>query len=153
VKDIVRSSDRMRGGAELIPKVIVRLALASSMSATLAGCIPARLLESPGVTGTVVDSVGMRPVPGAQVRLAVKSSVSGKGGMEQSATTDESGNFSIAPKKVWSFLIAGADYFPLQDTLDVTAPGYDSANAVVRWSVTGKSSVPVGLVLLGRSAE
>jgi hypothetical protein len=147
-------SDAGMRTAQFNRRASVRLALTSGVAAVvLAGCMPARLLESPGVTGTVVEADGARPVPGATVRLVVKFTGSGKGTSEHSTTTDASGSFSIAPQKVWSVLIAGADYFPRQDTLEVMAPGYGGGKATVRWSVTGKSSVSVGLVPLERSTQ
>jgi carboxypeptidase family protein len=132
----------------------VRIALTIGVVAVLlAACMPARLLESPGVTGTVVEADGARPVPGATVRLVVKFTGSGKGTSEHSTTTDASGSFSIPPQKVWGILIAGADYFPLQDTLEVIAPGYGGGKTTVRWSVTGRPSVSVGSVSLERSTQ
>ena len=119
----------------------------------LAACIPARLLDTPGISGTVMDAEGERPIPGATVRLAIKSSGFGRSPVQQSTVTTAAGTFAIPPGKKWSVLIAGADYIPLRDNVEVVAPGYEAATAAVTWSVTGRSTVSIGSVRLEKVSQ
>jgi hypothetical protein len=131
-------------------KAVLAILLSVSL---LSGCIPARLLDTPGISGTVVDAERGQPISGATVQLTIQWSGLGRSSTQQSTVTTDTGAFAIAPRKKWSVLIAGADYFPMHDSFEVVAPGYKVATASIDWSVTGRSTVSVETVRLERVAQ
>src|SRR5215471_16285477 len=103
----------------------------------LAGCIPARFLENPGVSGKVVSADSGAPIADATVRLELKNTGHATGPAILSTVTDSSGAFEIAPRKKWGIMILAADYFPMTDHVEISADGYRPR----RWTFTGLSPV------------
>jgi hypothetical protein len=115
----------------------------------LAGCIPFRFVDTPGITGTVVGVDHEQPIAGATVQLDLKHSGYSAEPIQMGATTDASGMFEIAPHRIWSVMLAGGEYaLPRLDKVRVSAPGFSVATIDLRWSVVGKSITSLGVVRL-----
>jgi hypothetical protein len=99
------------------------LAVALVFTIACGGCIPARVVEVAGASGTVIDAVSQAPIGGATVHCRETPEVV--------AQTDPSGHFSIPPRKFWRVVPLGSDWLSKSCGLVVSAPNYSSSSQVV----------------------
>jgi hypothetical protein len=115
----------------------------------LAGCMPFRFVDTPGITGTVVGENSEQPIADATVELDLKHSGYSAEPIQLGATTDASGMFEIAPHRKWGVMLAAGEYaLPRLDTVRVSAPGFEMVTIELRWTVVGDATTSLGVVRL-----
>ncbi len=115
-------------------------------AALLAGCWPARFVEQPEVRGTVLSAQTHEPIAGARVALAStfqpeRTSV---------VTTDANGNFEIRAVHDWKLYSPLGEGWPVPGLIEVSAKGFVPQQQPLAWSMTGRSKINVGTILLLR---
>jgi hypothetical protein len=105
-----------------------RYTLTLTFLMSLSGCIEITTYVSPSASGTVLDAVSQKPIPGATI------SVDGHPGLF--AQTNSDGQFLLVPdtRKKHIFALAPYESLPPSGTIVVSADGYASREVVVRGS-------------------
>lgn len=94
----------------------------------LSGCIEVTTYVSPSASGTVVDAISKKPIPGASVAVADHPGLF--------AQTNSEGQFVLTPEthKTHIFVYAPYESLPPGGTVVFSADGYASKEIVVKGS-------------------
>ena len=112
----------------------------------LTGCFPMRIIERPGLTGTVVSASSSLPISGANVVLGASHSNRGAG----TSSTDVEGHFTIAPIRRWILYIVPMDLMGFSGNIQIEASGYSPIKRPLISQAQGPISIDVGTIALVR---
>jgi hypothetical protein len=121
------------------------LVVVIATAALLPGCWPARFVERPGVSGTVLSAQTQEPIAGARVALA--SNVR-PGRINVVVTTDSNGRFKILAIHDWKLYSPFGETWPVPGFIEVSAEGFLLQRQPLAWPQTGHSRNNVGPISL-----
>jgi hypothetical protein len=108
----------------------------------LAGCWPARFVDRPGISGSVVSSASRAPIAGVRVALTMPTNE------PFVVSTDEKGRFVIDARHQWGFYSFLGEGWPIQGMIEFAAAGYASQERRLSWPQIGPARQDLGAVEL-----
>jgi len=114
----------------------------------MVACVPMRIIDRPGATGKVVDSLSAAPIYGARVTLALDGHRADA--RVASATTDVDGRFAIPAVHTWIIYVVPMDFMAYLGHLRVESAGYASASLALQSSPKGPGTIDYGTIPVSR---
>ena len=125
--------------------MIARLIVTAAVASLLAGCWPARFTYRTGIMGTVVSSFDGSPVVGASITLSLpRADLVPK----LSTLTTRMGRFEVEPYYEWHVYSVFGESWPVQGSVEISAPGYLPYRQGLTWPQTGPRTQDLGTIRL-----
>ena len=125
--------------------MVARLIVTAAVASLLAGCWPARFTYRTGIMGTVVSSFDGNPVVGASIRLSVPRADLVP---NVSILTTREGRFEVEPYYEWGVNSVLGESWPIQGSVEISAPGYMPYRQELTWPQTGPRTQNLGTIRL-----
>jgi hypothetical protein len=114
----------------------------------LVGCVPMRIIDRPGATGQVIDSLNVAPISSARVTLALDGNRTHA--RVASAITGADGRFVIPAAHRWIIYVVPTDFMAYIGHLRVDAAGYGTVSLALRSSPDGPGAIDYGSIPMSR---